>query len=68
MTTTTKAHKLYNYLRDKYGSDAPKGGMMKSMDNDSFALRFYNLTDKEFEQAIEDHYDDNVTGLHAEWD
>ena len=69
--TTTKAHKLYNYLRDKYGNDAPKKGgtMKKSMDNDSFALRFYNLSDKEFDYAITDHYDDdNDIGLHAEWD
>jgi len=63
----TKAHNLYNYLRDKYGTDAPKKGG-KKMDNDEFALRVYNLTDKEFDYAITDHYDDDDIGLHAEWD
>ena len=58
---TTKAHNLYRYLTEKYGFD--------KRDMDLFVIHFYNLSDEEFDKAIQDPvYDHEDSGLHAEWD
>ncbi len=55
----TKAHNLSNYITEKYNC---------KQDSEDFCIYLYNLSDKEFDYAITDHYDDDDIGLHAEWD
>lgn len=54
----TKAHNLYKYLKEKYGGN---------IDNDRFSLYVYNMSDEEFDIAIQDPVYEHE-GLLPEWD
>lgn len=55
----TAAQNLCRYILDEYKTGE---GTME------FYLRLFNMSDKELQYAIEEHYDEDDCGLHAEWD